>query len=116
MQCMKIETVSQIGPVRIPKSYKEGLDQLKAGKVHVTYSSLMRDAIYLLLVKEGLIADERLYTQKNITEDELMMNQLSYLSGLSTSLVAKKIRDHTWQLDAILDFYREHRRFPPPND
>lgn len=58
MQCMKIETVSQIGPVRIPKSYKEGLDQLKAGKVHVTYSSLMREAIYLLLVERGIIKDE----------------------------------------------------------
>ncbi len=59
MQCMsaKIET-AQIGPVRIPKLYKEGLDQLKAGKDHVTYSSLLRDAIYLLLVEKGIIKDD----------------------------------------------------------
>jgi Arc/MetJ-type ribon-helix-helix transcriptional regulator len=54
---VKTETVS-IGPVRIPKIYKDGLDQLKDGKVHITYSDLIREAIYLLLAREGIINDE----------------------------------------------------------
>lgn len=49
------ETVS-IGPVRIPKSYKEGLKTLL--KDHVTYSDLIREAIYLLLKKRGIIKDD----------------------------------------------------------
>lgn len=52
---MKIETVS-IGPIRIPITYKEGLDTLR--KDHITYSDLIREAIYLLLVKEGIIKDD----------------------------------------------------------
>ena len=51
---MKVETVT-IGPVRIPKSYKEGLDTLR--KDHITYSDLIREGIYLLLVKKGVIKD-----------------------------------------------------------
>ncbi len=53
----KTETVS-VGPVRIPKSYKVGLDQLKVGKDHITMSDLIREAIYLLLVKRGIIETE----------------------------------------------------------
>jgi Arc/MetJ-type ribon-helix-helix transcriptional regulator len=55
---MKVETVS-IGPVRIPKEHKEGLDQLKAGKAHITYSDLLREAIYLLLVERGIIDEQK---------------------------------------------------------
>lgn len=51
----RIETVP-IGPVRIPKSYKAGLDTLR--KDHVTYSDLIREAIYLLLVKKEVIKDD----------------------------------------------------------
>jgi Arc/MetJ-type ribon-helix-helix transcriptional regulator len=58
---MKTETVS-IGPVRIPKEHKEGLDQLKQGKAHITYSDLIREAIYLLLVKNEIIKDEKYIT------------------------------------------------------
>lgn len=52
----KTETVS-IGPFRIPKAHKEGLDQLKKGKAHITMSDLIREAVYLLLVKKGIIKD-----------------------------------------------------------
>lgn len=48
----------QIGPFRIPKAHKEGLDRLKAGKAHITMSDLVRQAIYLLLVKRGVIEVE----------------------------------------------------------
>lgn len=44
--------------VRIPKEHKAGLDQIKAGKAHITYSDLIREAIYLLLVQKGVIRDE----------------------------------------------------------
>jgi Arc/MetJ-type ribon-helix-helix transcriptional regulator len=50
-----MKTVS-VGPVRIPKSYKEGLEKLL--KDHVTYSDLIREAIYLLLKKKGIIKDD----------------------------------------------------------
>lgn len=56
----KIETVS-VGPVRVPKTYKVGLDQLKAGIDHITMSDLIREAIYLLLVKRGIIKVEDEY-------------------------------------------------------
>jgi Arc/MetJ-type ribon-helix-helix transcriptional regulator len=55
---MTIKTVS-VGPVRIPKEYKDGLDQLKAGKPHISYSDLLREAIYLLLIKKGVINEEK---------------------------------------------------------
>ncbi len=64
IQCIKgvimTETIS-VGPVRIPKSYKVGLDQLKAGKDHITISCLIREAIFLLLVKRGVIEIEEEY-------------------------------------------------------
>jgi Arc/MetJ-type ribon-helix-helix transcriptional regulator len=56
----KIESVP-VGPVRIPKSYKEGLALLLVGKDHITYSDLIREAIYLLLVKRGIIEAEEEY-------------------------------------------------------
>jgi hypothetical protein len=54
----KIESVS-IGPVRIPKSYKEGLDILMEPP-HITRSHLVREAIYLFLKEKGVIKDERI--------------------------------------------------------
>jgi hypothetical protein len=48
-----------IGPVRIPHKHKEGLDKLKSGKAHITYSGLIREAIYLLLIKKGVINEEK---------------------------------------------------------
>lgn len=56
---MATETVS-IGPVRIPKSYKEGLTALLEGRDHLTYSDLIREAIYLLLVKNKVIIPSRI--------------------------------------------------------
>lgn len=53
----KTKTVS-VGPIRIPKAHKEGLYQLKAGKDHITMSDLIREGIYLLLVKRGIIEVE----------------------------------------------------------
>lgn len=45
-----------VGPVRIPQSYKDGLKSLL--KPHVTYSDLVREAIYLFLKQKGVIKDE----------------------------------------------------------
>lgn len=67
---MKVETVS-IGPVRIPKEHKEGLDRLKSGKAHITYSDLIREAIYLLLVQKGIIKDPNFTTWKELENSEL---------------------------------------------
>ncbi len=49
------KTVS-IGPIRIPRKYDELLVTLL--KPHVTKSDLVREALYLLLIREGLIEDE----------------------------------------------------------
>lgn len=53
----KTETVA-VGPVRIPKEHKEGLVRLMDGKAHISMSNLVREAIYLLLVKRGIIEVE----------------------------------------------------------
>lgn len=53
----KTETVN-IGPFRIPKQHKEGLERLKSGRSHITMSDLVREAIFLLLVKRGIIEVE----------------------------------------------------------
>lgn len=58
------ETVS-IGPVRIPKQHKEGLVRLKEGKAHITMSDLVREAIFLLLVKRGIIEVEEEWGQND---------------------------------------------------
>ena len=47
-----------IGPIRIPKIYKEGLDQLLINKPGLTYADLIREAICLLLKERGIIKDE----------------------------------------------------------
>ena len=47
---------SFVGPVRIPQVYKDGLKSLL--KPHVTYSDLVREAIYLFLKQKGVIKDE----------------------------------------------------------
>lgn len=53
----KTETVS-IGPVRIPKTHKAALTKYLEGKDHLTYSDLIRSAIYLYLKQKGLIKDD----------------------------------------------------------
>jgi Arc/MetJ-type ribon-helix-helix transcriptional regulator len=58
---MSTKTVS-IGPFRIPKEYKDGLNRLKAGKAYITYSDLVREAIYLFLKEKGIIEDEKAIT------------------------------------------------------
>jgi len=45
-----------VGPVRIPQAYKDGLKSLL--KPHITYSDLVREAIYLFLKQKGVIKDE----------------------------------------------------------
>lgn len=57
MMSAKTETVS-IGPVRIPKSHKDALAKYLEGKDHLTYSDLIRSAIYLYLKQKGLIKDD----------------------------------------------------------
>lgn len=44
--------------------------------------------------------------------DTPMISQLAYLSGLPIAEVTRKVEGHPWQLEAILDFYREHGSFP----
>ena len=52
---MKPETVT-IGPIRIPKTYKDALTTLL--RDHITYSDLIREAIYQFLKGKGLIKDD----------------------------------------------------------
>jgi hypothetical protein len=52
MTTKKVETVI-IGPVRIPKPYKEGLAKILEEKPHLTYSDLIRDALFLYLKEKG---------------------------------------------------------------
>lgn len=56
----KTVTVS-VGPFRIPLEHKNGLLRLKADRPHITMSSLIREAIYLLLIKRGIIEVEEEY-------------------------------------------------------
>lgn len=49
----KAETVS-IGPIRIPKTHKAALAKYLEGKDHLTYSDLIRDAIYIYLKQKKL--------------------------------------------------------------
>ncbi len=67
---MKADTVS-VGPVRIPREHKQGLDQLRAGKAHITYSALIREAIYLLLIEKGIIRDPSFTTWEELEDSEL---------------------------------------------
>ena len=58
---MKEKTLS-IGPLRIPREYREGLEQLLKRRVHLTMSDLVREGIFLLLVKEGIIDEKQTNT------------------------------------------------------
>ena len=55
---MRKNDMVPIGPIRIPQIYKDGLTQLLKDRTHLTYSDLIREAIYLLLKERGVIKDE----------------------------------------------------------